>query len=70
LRKEETLKEKEKRLKNVEQFCVANIKFDTSEMAVKHIKKYHSTLDKALQCYHSLKISKVRSPKSFKIFGH
>jgi DNA repair protein RAD50 len=40
---------------------VANIKFDTSEMAVKDIEKYHSALDKALQRYHSLKIGEINS---------
>lgn len=48
--------------KNVEeQFRVANIKFDTSEMAVKDIEKYHSALDKALQRYHSIKIGEINN---------
>ena len=48
--------------KNVAEQCrVANIKFDTSEMAVKDIEKYHSALDKALQRYHSLKIGEINN---------
>jgi DNA repair protein RAD50 len=44
-----------------EQYRIANIKHDTSEMAVKDIEKYHSALDKALQRYHSIKISEINT---------
>lgn len=44
-----------------EQYRIANIKHDTSEMAVKDIEKYHSALDKALQRYHSIKIAEINT---------
>lgn len=44
-----------------EQYRVANIKHDTSEMAVKDIEKYHSALDKALQRYHGIKIGEINT---------
>jgi DNA repair protein RAD50 len=44
-----------------EQYRIANIKHDTSEMAVKDIDKYHSAVDKALQRYHSIKISEINT---------
>ena len=48
--------------KNVEEeFRIASIKQDTTEMAVKDIDKYHSALDKALQRYHSIKITQINS---------
>ena len=48
--------------KNVEEdFRIASIKQDTTEMAVKDIDKYHSALDKALQQYHSIKITQINT---------
>ena len=48
--------------KNVEEeFRIASIRQDTTEMAVKDIEKYHSALDKALQRYHSIKITQINS---------
>ena len=48
--------------KNVEEdFRIASIKQDTTEMAVKDIGKYHSALDQALQRYHSLKITQINA---------
>ena len=48
--------------KNVEEdFRIASIKQDTTEMAVKDIEKYHSALDKALQRYHSIKITQINT---------
>lgn len=48
--------------KNVEEdFRIASIKQDTTEMAVKDIDKYHSALDKALQRYHSIKIQQINT---------
>jgi DNA repair protein RAD50 len=44
-----------------EDYRVASIKHDTTEMAVKDIEKYHSALDKALQRYHSLKIIEINT---------
>jgi DNA repair protein RAD50 len=42
-----------------EEYRVASIKQDTTEMAVKDIEKYHAALDKALQRYHSIKIGEI-----------
>lgn len=48
--------------KNVEEdFRIASIKQDTTEMAVKDIDRYHSALDKALQRYHSIKIQQINT---------
>lgn len=48
--------------RNVEdEFRIATIKMETTEMAVKDIEKYHSALDKALQRYHSLKITDINA---------
>lgn len=48
--------------KNVEeQYRIASIKHDTSEMAVKDIEKYHTALDNALQRYHSSKIAEINT---------
>jgi DNA repair protein RAD50 len=42
-----------------EDFRQANIKFDTTEMAVKDIDRYRTALDKALQDYHRKKINDI-----------
>lgn len=48
--------------KDVEEaFRIASIKQDTTELAVKDIDKYHSALDRALQRYHSLKITQINT---------
>ncbi len=48
--------------KNVEEeFRIASIKQDTTEMAVKDIEKYRSALDQALQKYHSIKIMQINT---------
>lgn len=44
-----------------EDFRIASIKQDTTEMAVKDIDKYHSALDQALQRYHSIKITQINT---------
>lgn len=42
-----------------EEYRIATIKQDTTEMAVRDIGKYHAALDKALQRFHSLKLSEI-----------
>jgi len=44
-----------------EEFRKANIKLETTELAVKDIEKYHSALDRALQRFHSLKIADINA---------
>ena len=44
-----------------EEYRVASIKHDTTEMAVRDIGKYHAALDKALQRFHSLKIAEINT---------
>ena len=44
-----------------EDYRKASIRQDTTEMAVKDIEKYHSALDKALQRYHSIKITEINT---------
>lgn len=46
--------------KNVdEEFRVANIKFKTTEMAAKDIKKYYNAVEQAIQQYHQVKIAEI-----------
>ena len=42
-----------------EDFRQANIKFDTTELAVKDVERYCTALDKALQEYHRKKINEI-----------
>mmetsp|Transcript_31649 Transcript_31649/g.76800 ORF Transcript_31649/g.76800 Transcript_31649/m.76800 type:complete len:1417 (+) Transcript_31649:548-4798(+) len=42
-----------------EDFRQANIKFDTTELAVKDVERYRTALDKALQEYHRKKINEI-----------
>ncbi|CAJ1930289.1 unnamed protein product [Cylindrotheca closterium] len=44
-----------------EEYRIASIKHDTTEMAVRDIGKYHAALDKALQRFHSLKIAEINT---------
>ena len=44
-----------------EEHRVAMIKFETTQMAVKDIEKYHAALDKALLRFHSLKIAEINT---------
>jgi DNA repair protein RAD50 len=46
--------------KNVdEEYRVATIKLETTQLAVKDLEKYHNALDKALLKFHSLKIAEI-----------
>jgi len=44
-----------------EEYRIASIKHDTTEMAVRDIGKYHAALDKALQRFHSIKIAEINT---------
>jgi len=44
-----------------EEYRIASIKHDTTEMAVRDIGKYHAALDKALQRFHGLKIAEINT---------
>ena len=48
-----------------EQFRVANIKFHTTELASKDIKRYYSAVEQALLKYHTVKIQEINKVGTF-----